>query len=388
VGRLLAARVKPRRGELALYAGVLVVSPRTLRKWRDQAGDCPLMGRPPHAEETWRAAVVPVARAWKVQGRSSGRPRVQSVLEEQGIVIPSAIVRELLRLLKARWRRVQAWKRAQEMKHVEVKARDALWSQDATHLGRDEQGKVEALAVKDAGSTTSIAQSIGGPACGADVLALLGRAKLVRGVLPLVLAMDNGPANKNELVTAWLRQERVIVLWNVPHTPQHNAWAESFNGELKTELGALGELLARGPDPSQGTFLISEAGSRRRRATSARACRGSCSASTRSASVPHAAASRRRSLTGCCLAPRISCTVLASTTQPVRRSRAPCRASTTLALDGVPNAKRSSARSNNSVWSNEPEVEGPRHAPKRNDFRDTHNSQLARFLAGRLGRMV
>jgi hypothetical protein len=40
------------------------------------------------------------------------------------------------------------------------------------------------------------------------------------------------------------------------------------------------------------------------------------------------------------------------------RSR-PLSGPTTLALDGVPNAKRSSARSNNSVWSPEPEVDGP-----------------------------
>lgn len=31
------------------------------------------------------------------------------------------------------------------------------------------------------------------------------------------------------------------------------------------------------------------------------------------------------------------------------------------------------ARSNNSAWSHEPEVEGPQHARKRNDFRDTHS---------------
>lgn len=260
VGRLLAAREKPRRGELGLYADVLMVAPRTLRKWRDQAGDCPLMGRPPHAEETWSAAVVPVARAWKGQGRSSGRPRVQSVLKELGIVIPTAIVRELLRLFKARWERVLARRRAAQMQHLDVHARDALWSQDATHLGRDEQGKVEALAVKEVATTTSIEQSIGGPARGEDVLALLVRAKLVRGQLPLVLAMDNGPANQNELVTAWLRSERVIVLWNVPHTPQHNAWAESFNGELKLELEATGGLWVRGADPSQGPVLLSEAG--------------------------------------------------------------------------------------------------------------------------------
>jgi len=38
-----------------------------------------------------------------------------------------------------------------------------MWSTDSTHLGRDEQGKVSATAVKDVGTTTSIEQSIGGP---------------------------------------------------------------------------------------------------------------------------------------------------------------------------------------------------------------------------------
>lgn len=257
---MLAARGKLRHGELLLFARLLDVDPRTLRNWRDQAGSCPVMGRPPHAEETWRAALLPVARAWKSQGRSAGRPRVEAVLERLELAVPSAIVRELLRRLKARRKRVLARRRAQERQHVAVTARDALWSEDATHLGRDEEGKVEALAVKDAGTTTSIAQSIGGPARGQDVLALLKRARLVRGRLPLVLGMDNGPANKNELVCSYLAAERVIALWNVPHTPEHNAPIESFFGELKLELEALGELVVRGPDPSQGPVLLSEAG--------------------------------------------------------------------------------------------------------------------------------
>lgn len=33
---------------------------------------CPTMGRPQLAEETWRAAVVPVARAWQSQGGARG----------------------------------------------------------------------------------------------------------------------------------------------------------------------------------------------------------------------------------------------------------------------------------------------------------------------------
>jgi len=260
VGRLLARRTRVRRGELALFAEVLEVSPRTLRKWRDQAGSCPAMGRPQLAEGTWRAAVVPVARAWQSQGFSSGRPRVLDALEKTGIEVPVTVVRELLRELKARRRRYLARKRAWLRKHVQVRARDAVWSGDATHLGRDEQGKVSAMAVKDVGTTTSIEQSIGGPPRGEDVLALLKRAKLVRGVLPHVIGMDNGPENNNELVRSYLAAERVIVLWNVPHTPEHNAPIESHFGELKLELEARGELVEWVPDPSQVPVCSSEAG--------------------------------------------------------------------------------------------------------------------------------
>jgi hypothetical protein len=243
-----------------LFAEVLDVSPRTLRKWRDQAEHCPVMGRPPLAQVSWRAAVVPVARAWQSQGWSAGRPRVLDALKQAGIEIPVTIVRELLKELKARRRGYLARKRAALCKHVRVRARDAVWSEDATHLGRDEHGKVEALCVKDAGTTTSIAQSIGGAARGEDVLALLKRAKLVRGRLPLVLGMDNGPANRNELVCSYLAAERVVVLWNVPHTPEHNAPIESHFGELKLELEALDELVPPMPDPSQVPVCLSEAG--------------------------------------------------------------------------------------------------------------------------------
>jgi len=247
---MLREKGRLRRGELALQARLLGVTERTLRKWRDQAGASPRMGRPRHAEETWRAAVVPVARAWQSQGWSAGRPRVLESLKGSGIAIPATIVRELLRELKARRRRYLTRRRVEAQKHVHVVARDALWSEDATHLGRDEQGKVEALAVKDVATTTSIAQSIGGAASGEDVLALLKRAKLVRGQLPLVLGMDNGPANRNEPVCSYLAAESVIVLWNVPHTPEHNAPIESYWGELKLELDALGELVPCVPDAS------------------------------------------------------------------------------------------------------------------------------------------
>lgn len=266
VGKLLASREKPRRGELALFAETLKVKQRTLRNWRDHARAEvePTMGRPRLAREAWRAALRPVARTWKALGRSAGLPRVMVALEKQGLSVSITIVRELLRRLKARWARVVARARAAARVRVAVYARDVLWSQDATHLGRDERGrKVEALAVKDVASTTAIEHSIGGPACAEDVLALLVRAKLVRGTLPLVLAMDNGPANRNELVCSHLRAERVVVLWNVPHTPEHNAWIECMHGELKVELDASGVLWMGIADPTQGPRSIAEPGAQR-----------------------------------------------------------------------------------------------------------------------------
>ena len=260
MGRLLKTKGKLRRGELALYARLLEVSARTLRKWRAQAETCPCMGRPRHAQEVWRAAVVPVARAWQGQGFSAGRPRVREALEKAGIEIPVTIVRELLKELKTRRRSYLGRKRAALQKHVRVRARDAVWSTDSTHLGRDEHGRVLATAVKDVGTTTSIEQSIGGPPRGADVLALLKRAKLVRGRLPHVIGMDNGAENNNGLVRAYLAAEHVIVLWNVPRTPQHNAPIESYFSELKRELEALDELVARVHDPSQVPVCSPEAG--------------------------------------------------------------------------------------------------------------------------------
>jgi hypothetical protein len=54
VGIELKGKGRLRRGELARWAGMLEASPRKLRKWRDQAKDCPAMGRPRHAQESSR----------------------------------------------------------------------------------------------------------------------------------------------------------------------------------------------------------------------------------------------------------------------------------------------------------------------------------------------
>jgi transposase InsO family protein len=256
---MLRQKGRLRRGEARLYARALKIPERTLRSWRDQAASCSRMGRPPCATEIW-AALRAVARAWKTQGRSAGRERVLEELERMGVVVPVTLVRELLRTLKARWRRVQERRRAAQRVHVTVHARDALWSQDASHMGRDQHGKVEALAVKDVAALQVVGTAVGGPTRGEDVIALLERIELMHGRLPFVLGMDRGPANREKELLAWLKKRRVLVLFNVPRTPQHNAPIESFWSELKLELDALGALQMPFADASQGPRSLSEAG--------------------------------------------------------------------------------------------------------------------------------
>jgi len=193
-----------------------------------------------------------VARAWQALGWSSGRPSVQARLRAGGQKLSDALVRELLAELKWRRTQAQARKREDERVHVRVRARDALWSGDGSQLGRDERGaKIVAQGLKDVATTRVLALSLGGPPCAKDTLAQLEAAEQERGTLPHVMCLDNGPENRNRLGMEWLAARHVTVLWNVPHTPEHNAWAESFNGELKTELRARGELPERGADASE-----------------------------------------------------------------------------------------------------------------------------------------
>jgi transposase InsO family protein len=120
--------------------------------------------------------------------------------------------------------------------HVEVLAGDALWAIDQTHLCRDEQGEVKALAVRECLSGRTLGLSIGPPAQGLDVVRLLERVAEQRGGWPFVIQADNGSENKNAEVAACLKRARVIALWNEPRTPQHNPRAERGFGDFKLAL--------------------------------------------------------------------------------------------------------------------------------------------------------
>jgi len=130
-----------------------------------------------------------------------------------------------------------------------VHARDALWSMDATHVGRTPAGaKVESEAVREVRSTRTIGLSVGPPATSEEVVVVLECAKRERGTAPLVLISDNGSPYRGQHVAHWCAENGVLQLFTIPRTPQHNPASEHGMGELK-----------RGTPLGKGTLVLDNA---------------------------------------------------------------------------------------------------------------------------------
>jgi hypothetical protein len=249
-----------RHGELSMLARILRVSTRTLRTWRDQEGRAGSPGRPGHGARARQRALELTQRARHALCRGhDGWRSVCARLEREGVRVPVRLVQESLREINRQAREAERARIAARRVHVEVHARDALWALDQTHLGRDEHGEVKALLVREGLVPHTLGLSIGQPACGADVVRLLRHVAKMRGNWPLVIQLDNGPENKNVEVGTLLEAERVIVLWNEPHTPQHNARAERSIGSLKRAGGLAGRVTRRA-ECSPGPVWIREFG--------------------------------------------------------------------------------------------------------------------------------
>lgn len=206
---------------------------RTLENWqRGSREELAPPGRPGHPASLRRHALFAVARELHRQGETVGWRAIHRAL---GISIPVRLVQASVGALKRRRRaRLEAW-RVRRRVHVRVLAREAIWSADATHLGRCEGIKIEGQLIRDAGTARIVQISLGVPACGEDVVRTLESARIERGGLPLVLSTDNGPAYRSQVLEEYLRRHRVVHLRNLPRTPQHNAWAERAIGEVKQD---------------------------------------------------------------------------------------------------------------------------------------------------------
>jgi len=227
-----------RRGDVAILSRALGVSRRTLHLWlraRERQG-ARRAGRPRVSEARRRAALCAVTCLYR-QGLWITWRNVRTALGER---FPTRLVQEATARFKRLHARHRLRHRARQRVKTQVHAPDVIWGLDGTHVGRTRRREpVEDQLLRDGCSRRTLAQAVGRPASGEDLVLLLEHARRVHGRLPLVFLSDNAPNNTSEEVARYLEQHQVIRLLTLPYTPQHNAMNERANREVKerAELG-------------------------------------------------------------------------------------------------------------------------------------------------------
>jgi hypothetical protein len=167
----------------------------------------------------------------------------------------------------------------------EVLARDAVWCQDSTHLGRVPGGaEVSGELITDRGTLAVVSLSAGPTPTWADALSALRDGAEHRGGWPLVVQRDRASIYGAPEVKGELDARRVVELISRAHAPTDNPVAEHMNGELLAEAG-LGVGVALGGDQEAAARL---APARARLSRRLRATRGYRSAAELDRELPRA----------------------------------------------------------------------------------------------------
>lgn len=221
-------------GSQLWVATVLGVTPRTLQAWVKHNPSERRPGRPRSPAALRWSVLMAVARQRRIEGHEAGRVVMAHAL---GRGAPRRLIASSLKRLKARWRRDERERLGCRRLSIEVLYRDVLWCQDGTHLGRTDRDEVKAQVGKEAASRLTLVSEVReGSSTAADVIGQLEELRETRG-LPLIQGFDNGPENVAGELVEYLAAQQVVVLYNVPRTPQHNARAERGIGELKGQSG-------------------------------------------------------------------------------------------------------------------------------------------------------
>ncbi|MBC7429744.1 MAG: transposase family protein [Bacteriovorax sp.] len=187
-------------------------------------------GRPRYTSQDHVRAMILVARELKRQGY----PGSSAVAIELKGKVQLRLIRKYVTEIKERRRARKLQEIKMHQVRVEVKAVNAIWSQDGTHLGRKNRRSVEAQIIKDRGSKKIIGAVTGSAANGFEVVQTLDLLKKTRG-LPLVWMTDNGAAYCNEEVRKYVEKEKIVHVRSLPRTPQHNGAAEVMMREIKND---------------------------------------------------------------------------------------------------------------------------------------------------------
>ena len=223
---------------LGKAATSLDVDVRTLWNWRHSVREgAPekKIGRPAYTVAQHRHAIWQVGR----ELRRQGYPGWLAVAVGLRGSVPTRLIQLCVRGFK---KKRSDRKKARIIRHrikVEVVARDVIWGQDGTHVGRCGSEAIESQIMRDRGSLSIIGVQTGPVADHEEVLVLFESVAATRNGYPLVWSRDNGSMYSHEAVRAHMEAHQVIELRSLPRTPQHNGAAENTNREIKdvAELG-------------------------------------------------------------------------------------------------------------------------------------------------------
>ena len=217
---------------------------RALRRRLERGQRVKARGRPRLAEAERARIRALVAEQLKTQGPTGGwRPVLEALMAaERATGVPRKLSVMLVQQeTEAQKKAARARKRRaleETREGHEVLYRDAVWAQDATHVGRlSSRREIQAEVATDRATTATVIAAVGPPATGEDIQAHLEGAKVEREGLPLVFQSDLGSANTSATLAAYLEKEQVIHLRSRVHTPTDNPVAEHKNRELKDESG-------------------------------------------------------------------------------------------------------------------------------------------------------
>ncbi len=99
---------------------------------------------------------------------------------------------------------------------------------DALFDGR----RFRALTVVDNYSRECLEIEVGQSLKGEDVVRVMERIKLIRGVVPLRIKVDNGSEFISKALDKWAYENGVALDFLRPGKPTDNAFIESFNGSF------------------------------------------------------------------------------------------------------------------------------------------------------------
>ena len=156
------------------------------------------------------------------EGFSDNFKRVRRIYREEG-----------LNLRLRRPRRNKAARHRSET--VKLTAANQCWSMDFVSDALFDGRRFRALTLVDNYSRECLEIEVGQSLKGEDVVRVMQRMKLVNGVIPKRIKVDNGSEFISKALDRWAFENKVALDFSRPGKPTDNAFIESFNGSFRDE---------------------------------------------------------------------------------------------------------------------------------------------------------